>query len=1047
MALKKLVVAPGLKVELFASEPQLQNPVAFSIDEQGRFFVAESHRYKDSIFDITVHPPWLLEDLASRTVADRAAFLAKTFTTNLHTLTNYSEMIRQIEPDGKTSSVFAEGFNETVSGTAAGVMARHGEVWFTCIPDVWKFSAEKREKLFSGFGVHIGVSGHDLHGLRKGPDGKIYFSSGDRGFSVTNKEGKLLDSPDTGAVLRCNPDGSDLEFFCVGVRNPQDLTFDAYGNLWTDDNDTSGPDDSRLLYLVEDGDYGWRCSYQHQIDYGPWCEGDMWKGVIDGNLPYSGTVATGPAGMNFYPGTGLSPKYDNHFFVCDFPKGVWSFTVKPNGAGYLLDKKEEFLWHLGPTKIEFGPGGDAYVSDWGPTYTMPNAGRIYRVFDPTQQDDAARAEVKKLLADGMKQRSDAELGKLLEHVDMRVRLEAQWALADKGASSVDTFIAATKSTNQLARIHGIWGLQQLKLGSALVPLLDDGDSEIQAQAAKAIGNCPVVETAIPKLVALLTNANARVKFFAAQAIGKTGNKSQVPALFAMLKENNDKDAFLTHAGVAALVRINDLTAILAARQSPDEAVKRAALLCLRKLKRPEIQEFLVVRDLSLPIDAKLMTEAARAINDVPIPEAMNLLAELLDQEYCPKEMLTRAINACFRKGDFQSAVVVGNLAKRTSAPEKARIFALEALGDWTKPGPLDRVMGLPRPLPERPPETARNALQFVLEDLLRDPSEKIRIAAIRATRKAGYEEAAGLLFDFFKGTNVPPTTRAETLAALDDLNSTSIAEAVKLALNDASPVLRSEALKHLARLNPAEAGPLLAGLVQTNAETQMAQAAFAALGDLQTPAADTILSAQMDALTAGQVKAEVQLDLLEAARKHAAIGEKVKKYEQSLPANDGLAAYRMTLAGGNAERGNTIFHEREDVACLRCHAINRRGGTVGPDLAGVAVRHPREYLLESIVFPSKEIAAGFENVVITTTGGDVYVGMVKSEDENEVVLNSAEDGMVKVKKNMIKKRDRGMSPMPEGLANLLTRFELRDLVEYLGTLKTTGVKKVVKPKE
>ena len=478
IAVKKLEVAAGLKVELFASEPQLQNPVAFSIDEQGRFFVAESHRYKDSIFDITVHPPWLLEDLASRTVADRAAFLEKTFTTNLHSLTNYSELVRSIAADGKSAEVFQEGFNDTVSGTAAGIMARHGEVWFTCIPDLWRFKDGKREKMFTGFGVHIGVSGHDLHGLRQGPDGKIYFSSGDRGFSVTNKEGKLLDSPDTGAVLRCNPDGSNLEIFCMGLRNPQDLTFDSYGNLWTDDNDTSGPDDSRLLYLVEDGDYGWRCSYQHMKDYGPWCQDDMWKGKIDGNLPYSGTVATGPAGINFYPGTGLSSKYDNHFFVCDFPKGVWSFTVKANGASYELEKKEQFLWHLGPTKVEFAPGGDAYISDWGTSYTMPNVGRIYRVSDPAATDAAARAEVKQLLAEGMEKKSNEELGKLLGHVDMRVRLEAQWALADKGAESADTFVAATKSANQLARIHGVWGLGQIKQSAALAALLGDGDAEI-----------------------------------------------------------------------------------------------------------------------------------------------------------------------------------------------------------------------------------------------------------------------------------------------------------------------------------------------------------------------------------------------------------------------------------------------------------------------------------------------------------------------------------------------------------------------------------------
>src|SRR5438552_3486243 len=45
LGVKKLQPAAGLKVELFAAEPLLRNPVSFSIDEKGRFFVVETHRY------------------------------------------------------------------------------------------------------------------------------------------------------------------------------------------------------------------------------------------------------------------------------------------------------------------------------------------------------------------------------------------------------------------------------------------------------------------------------------------------------------------------------------------------------------------------------------------------------------------------------------------------------------------------------------------------------------------------------------------------------------------------------------------------------------------------------------------------------------------------------------------------------------------------------------------------------------------------------------------------------------------------------------------
>src|SRR5258708_4137499 len=81
------------------------------------------------------------------------------------------------------ATVFAEGFNSHVSGIGAGVLARQGRVWYTCIPDLWMLqdtkgsgTADVRTSLSTGYGVHTGFIGHDLHGLRMGPDGKLYFS-------------------------------------------------------------------------------------------------------------------------------------------------------------------------------------------------------------------------------------------------------------------------------------------------------------------------------------------------------------------------------------------------------------------------------------------------------------------------------------------------------------------------------------------------------------------------------------------------------------------------------------------------------------------------------------------------------------------------------------------------------------------------------------------------------------------------------------------------------------------------------------------------------
>src|SRR5205085_1170439 len=111
------------------------------------------------------------------------------------------------------------------------------------------------------------------------------------------------------------------------------------------------------------------------------------------------------------------------------------------------------------------------------------------------------------------------------------------------------------------------------------------------------------------------------------------------------------------------------------------------------------------------------------------------------------------------------------------------------------------------------------------------------------------------------------------------------------------------------------------------------------------------------------------------------------------------------------------------------------GGEVGPDLTGIGGRQPREYIAESIAFPNKQIAKGFESLLVTLKNGTSYAGLVKSEDDDNLVINSPEDGIVTVKKSEIEKRSVGLSPMPEGMAQLLGRRDLRDLIEFLATQK------------
>ena len=120
---------------------------------------------------------------------------------------------------------------------------------------------------------------------------------------------------------------------------------------------------------------------------------------------------------------------------------------------------------------------------------------------------------------------------------------------------------------------------------------------------------------------------------------------------------------------------------------------------------------------------------------------------------------------------------------------------------------------------------------------------------------------------------------------------------------------------------------------------------------------------------------------------------------------------------------------------MRCHKIGGEGGEVGPDLSHVSAQKDRHYLLESILLPNQQIAPGFESVGVVLKNGDSYAGVLKKETADELVLNSAETGLLPIKKVDIESRRTSLSPMPEGLGQILSKRDLRDLVEFLSQQK------------
>ena len=154
-----------------------------------------------------------------------------------------------------------------------------------------------------------------------------------------------------------------------------------------------------------------------------------------------------------------------------------------------------------------------------------------------------------------------------------------------------------------------------------------------------------------------------------------------------------------------------------------------------------------------------------------------------------------------------------------------------------------------------------------------------------------------------------------------------------------------------------------------------------------------------------------------------------------------LRFYNDCLEGGNADRGKSIFLEKIEASCSRCHQAGAitdgilEGDGVGPNLATIGSQRDRTYLLEALLLPNKAIAPGYENLLVTMNDGKAFAGLLKRETSEVVELTSPEDGPVTLRKSDIRSRELGLSPMPNHLRYVLSKAEFRDLIEFLANLR------------
>ena len=432
-ALKAMTLADGFRAELFASEPDIVNPVAMTFDEKGRVWITESLEYPRR------------EAGPGR---DRVKVLEDT------------------DGDGKADkfTIFADGLN-IPSGIAMGSEPERGEkekgrsIYVANSPDILLLEdsdgdgkADRREVLFTGFGRH---DTHEVpNTLTWGPDGWLYGLNGVFNPAHVKHKGKEYEFD--AALWRFHPRTRDFELFAEGTSNPWGLAFDQHGSAFV-----SACVIDHLFHLAEGGYY-----VRQAGAYPPF----TWR--IESIVDHRHQKAA-YCGLAIYDADVYPEKYRDRIFMGNIHGNCVNMDrLEPAGSTYAAKEEPDFLsandaWFM-PVFVELGPDGCFWVLDWYDRYHCyqdanrdPKGidrlkGRLYRIAHgeaprPAKFDLAAetsgrlierlespnrwwREESRRLLSSRLAAGKDAELADLLRFAvlartaTMKRRLEALWTL-------------------------------------------------------------------------------------------------------------------------------------------------------------------------------------------------------------------------------------------------------------------------------------------------------------------------------------------------------------------------------------------------------------------------------------------------------------------------------------------------------------------------------------------------------------------------------------------------------------------------------------------
>jgi putative heme-binding domain-containing protein len=1001
-----LEVPPGFTVEFAAGEPQVRFPMFAAFDESGRLFVAEA-----SGLD-------LYAELQAQTRKCRVSLL------------------EDRDGDGRfeSSRVFADKLIFPM-----GLAWRDGKLYVADPPDLVTYedldadgTADQRTVILTGFGHQDNGS---LHGLVFGRDGWLYMTMGSPdGYRLERPDGSLLEG-ESGALIRCRPDGADPQVLCRGFVNLVEVVFTPRGDAIGTDNwfrnvNEPGSEGLRdaLVHLVPGGLY----PYHHDVGTPQPITGDP-----------LGAVALFPAvavsGLTEDRGPTFPAEFRGNLFSAQHnARRVGRHVLVANGSSFRSED-HDFLTSADP---DFHPSdvlqaadGSLLVVDTGSWYTQhcPTGnirqstapGGIYRVRwkaaasvrDPWGgAEDWASASYKRLIA-------------LLSNERPAVRDRAHLALVARGEAAVAPLAAALQTTvNAATKQRIVWTLASIasdQAREAIRSMLGDADA-VATTAARALATLHD-RAAAAALYELLARPSPHARRAAAEALATCGTLESLPVLWRALA--GEPDRFLEHAVVHAIHRLADNDALLAMLSHEHPRVQRAALLLLNQPPRPPKslpQEAVFARVRAA--DPELRRIAVSILQEHPEwnEHAIELVRSYLEEEH-PSEEHRQSLHGLILALQSEPALqelVAAAILDHTGAHRQRKSDLLRALADCSLPAPPDTWI-----------EAVRQAMRF---DDAQVRQEAVRAAALWRVRdldeplariSESEVEPVEVRLDALSGViaHRPELSSGvfqlliEQLAGGDPLARLRAAELAGRA--DFTPEQLEQLLNVIGQnplISPSVLIPALERSVTAGTRGQIIQYFESSLRQRTWRPPVSQLGDVLRSLNTSDAEAQALLALVEQGAQDARAE---------------LDRYELLLGGGNPDHGREVFFGSK-VACGSCHRIGDRGGSVGPDLTRIgAVRSGRD-LVESIVFPSSTFAQGYESYLLTTVAGRTMTGAIAQQSTELIVLADSSGTRHRVAKAEVESLERqSVSLMPAGLAEVMTREEFCDLLAFLQTLR------------